>query len=78
MIFLPNPQPEGPQSVYCFTEARRKGCCNLAANPRGQLAAFARRRDTDLEWSIGICGEERESAEVWGVGDIDGYTQPAA
>jgi len=45
--------------------------CDFATDAGGELAAFAVRRDADLEGAVGVCGEEGECAEVRRVDYID-------
>lgn len=50
---------------------------NLTTNAGCQLAAFARRRDANLQGSVGMGRRKAEGAQVWAVEDIDWYTQPS-
>ncbi len=56
----------------------REGRGDFAPDSRGEFAAVAVGRYSDLEGAVDVCAKETECAEGGRVGDIDGDAVPAA
>lgn len=72
MVFGLDALPDGAEAVAGGAEVGGEGGGDVAPDARGELAAFAVGCYADLEGAVGVCGEEGEGAERWGVDDIDG------
>ncbi|KFY77740.1 hypothetical protein V498_09269, partial [Pseudogymnoascus sp. VKM F-4517 (FW-2822)] len=63
---------DGAEAVAGGAEVGGEGGGDVAPDAGGELAASAVGGYADLEGAVGVCGEEGEGAEGWGVDDVDG------